>query len=265
MPSKAVYPKLPRATSVRLWRLNWLAAALHLISAVILFVLTDSDATTPVYAIHANTHRGNHTLYGPTLQLLGEMPVGYLAGVFLLLAAVDHAAVASVLRAWYEHQLERSQNAVRWIEYSFSASVMHVMIAMLCGVMSLYLLIAIVGLTAATMLFGLLQERMNWRFQGQPQKKSMLPFWLGCIPYMFAWAILFAVFGQSASKAPAFVWVVMFGLFANESLFAANMYAQQRELGRWKSYIWGEYAFIILSFSAKSMLAWANFIGTSSL
>ena len=95
MPPKAVYAKLPRATSVRLWRLNWLAAALHLISAVILFVLTDTDATTPVYAIHANTHRGNHTLYGPTLRLLGEMPVGYLAGVFLLLAAVDHAAVAS--------------------------------------------------------------------------------------------------------------------------------------------------------------------------
>ena len=256
---------MPKATSDRLRRLNCAAAVLHLVSAVILFALTDKDAKTPVYTFYANEHRGNQTLYGPAHTLLGHARVGYLAGVFLLLASLDHAIVATVRREWYEYELQFAQNTVRWIEYAFSASIMHIMIAMLCGVMSLYLLLAIFGLTATTMMFGLLQERMNWALQGKPLRKSMLPFWLGCIPYIVVWIILFAVFGQSAAQAPVFVWIVMFGLFVNESLFAANMYAQQREMGRWRDYIYGEYAFIVLSFTAKSMLAWTNFIGTRSL
>lgn len=256
---------MPQSITARLQRLNYAAAALHLVSAVILVVLTDTDAKTPVYTFYANEHRGNHTLYGPAHTLLGHARVGYLAGVFLLLASLDHAVVATVRREQYEYEIQFAQNSVRWIEYAFSASIMNVMIAMLCGVMSLYLLLAIAGLTATTMLFGLLQERLNWALQGKPLRKSMLPFWLGCIPYTIVWVILFAVFGQSAAQAPVFVWVVMFGLFVNESLFAANMYAQQRELGRWRDYIYGEYVFIILSFTAKSMLAWTNFIGTSSL
>ncbi len=48
-------------------------------------------------------------------------------------------------------------------------------------------------------------------------------------------------------------------------MFAVNMWLQQQEWGRWKEYVFGEYVFIALSFSAKSMLAWTNYGGTKSL
>lgn len=106
----------------------------------------------------------------------------------------------------------------RWIEYSISAAVMRAQIAQLSGVMEIHLLLAIFGsvqsamgpglishftiglrdtesattedgrrltllaplrLATATMLFGLLQERMTWKEHGNPKEKSLLPFWYG--------------------------------------------------------------------------------------
>lgn len=52
-------------------------------------------------------------------------------------------------------------------------------IAMLSGVMDIHLLFCIYGLTATTMLFGLLQEQMTAHQWGKPEEKSMLAFWLG--------------------------------------------------------------------------------------
>jgi hypothetical protein len=50
---------------------------------------------------------------------------------------------------------------------------------MLAGIMDLHLLFCIYGLTATTMLFGLLQEQMTAHLWGKPEEKSMLAFWLG--------------------------------------------------------------------------------------
>ena len=52
-------------------------------------------------------------------------------------------------------------------------------IAMLSGIMDIHLLFCIYGLTATTMLFGLLQEQMTAHQWGKPEEKSMLAFWLG--------------------------------------------------------------------------------------
>lgn len=251
--------------SRRLWYLNIATALLHTASAAVIFALTETRAVSPVHVDHANKFRGNLSLYGPDTTHVGGATVGYLSGVFLLLAAVDHAAVATVFRPTYESQLARARNYFRWIEYSFSASVMHVMIAMLSGVMSVQLLVAIAGLTISTMTGGLLQEKINGRYQGRPHRKNFWPFWAGCVPHLTAWTVIFVTFGYSASDAPAFVWIVMFGLFQTDALFAVNMFFQQSEWWWWKRYLFGEYVFIGLSLVAKSMLAWTNFGGTRSL
>jgi hypothetical protein len=43
--------------------------------------------------------------------------------------------------------------------------------------------------------------------------------------------------------------------------FAVNMVLQYRGVGRWKDYLYGERAYIILSFVAKTLLLWLVFIG----
>ena len=77
------------------------------------------------------------------------------------LAAVDHLAMAGPARAWYERNVARGINPARWWEYSISASLMIVLIAMLAGIREGAALLAIFGANAAMILFGLAMERVN--------------------------------------------------------------------------------------------------------
>ena len=51
-------------------------------------------------------------------------------------------------------------------------------------------------------------------------------------------------------------------LFLFFNCFAINMYLQYKGVGRWKDYLYGEKVYIILSLTAKSVLAWFVFGGT---
>jgi hypothetical protein len=50
--------------------------------------------------------------------------------------------------------------------------------------------------------------------------------------------------------------VVQFVLFFS---FAANMALQYARVGRWRSYLHGEVVYVVLSLTAKSLLAWLIF------
>ena len=51
-----------------------------------------------------------------------------------------------------------------------------------------------------------------------------------------------------------------FGIFFNS--FALNMVLQYRQTWRWRNYLFGENEYILLSLTAKSLLAWQVFAGT---
>jgi len=259
--------ELTEETSARLRRLNLWAAGLHFVTSGAQFALTDRDNTVPSYTYFPNDLRGRTNLWGPDPEKRGDTIVGYYSGAFLLCACIDHLLCATLLKDYYEHYLKRGQNHIRWIEYSVSASLMHVMIASLSGVFDMHLLFCIFGLTATTMLFGLLQEMMSWRQQGSPDEKSLLPFWLGCVPHIFNWSVILCYFFYNAANGdpPAFVWAIIIVLICLDSTFAINMYFQQKEIGAWSDYIKGEVTFIVLSFTAKQALAWLNYGGARSL
>ena len=62
-------------------------------------------------------------------EVLFDVQLGPLIAVFLFLAALDHFLVATVRYEWYVENLKKHINYARWIEYSFSASLMIVIIA----------------------------------------------------------------------------------------------------------------------------------------
>ncbi len=66
----------------------------------------------------------------------------------------------------------------------------------------------------------------------------------------------------STAEPPAFVYAIFVSLFLFFNIFALNMWLQYRRVGRWKSYIFGERAYFMLSLVAKSALAWQVFAGT---
>ena len=142
-----------RARNLRRWNLG--VGLIHAAQATIL-LLVASEAELPVYGSWINGPPGAAELIRG--ESLFEVPFAAATAAFLYLAAIDHLLVGGPLRGWYERNLARSVNYARWIEYSLSASLMVVLIAMLCGVLELTALIALFGVNAGMILFGLLME-----------------------------------------------------------------------------------------------------------
>jgi len=181
--------------------------------------------------------------------------VGYFTFLFTLLAAVDHLLVATRLRSTYEDGLTRGVNFFRWAEYSLSASLMNVMIALLCGVQEVQVLQAVGFLTATCMIFGALCEGAA--------PTAMIPpryiFWLGCVPFVAVWVLIFGAFMRNSDGAPDFVYALVFVLFCLETAFGIN------QIRRASSYLQREVVYILLSPTAKLALAFITYGGIRAL
>eukprot|EP00043_Microstomoeca_roanoka_P012852 m.125041 g.125041 ORF g.125041 m.125041 type:complete len:268 (+) comp15608_c1_seq1:82-885(+) len=258
--------ELDDAASTKLFRWNIGTALFHLLTSCVIFGITDRQAVVPIFTTYASS-RDDAGGWQPVPEKQSNSIIGYYSGVFLLLAAIDHFLVATLLREQYEGFLRKAQNPFRWIEYSISASVMRLEIAQLSGILDAHLLVAQFGLTMTTMLLGWIQEVQTWRLQGQPEKKTLLPFWVGFVPHAFSWGIISSYFFQAVSTGdpPDFVWAIIFILFFLDLTFAINMFLQQKEVGRWSQYLHGEFVFLILSLTAKQLLAWINYGGGQAL
>jgi hypothetical protein len=68
--------------------------------------------------------------------------------------------------------------------------------------------------------------------------------------------------GDGEAKPPAFVYFIIPTLFVFFNIFAINMVLQYKKVGRWRDYLFGERFYIILSLTAKTVLAWTIFAGT---
>ena len=105
--------------------------------------------------------------------------VGPLIASFLLLSAMAHLLIAYPLNGFYEDNLKRKMNQIRWFEYALSSSVMIVFIAILFGVWDFWALAMIFVLNGLMNMFGLLMEKMN---EGR-EKLDWTPYILGVIAY----------------------------------------------------------------------------------
>ena len=236
---------------VRLRVFNTVAAAVLALEAVYMLV-AGNGLSLPVSATFL---RGDpiSPQSGATETLFG-LGIAAAVAAFLLLAALDHAIVASPrVHRWYERGLDRRTNYARWIEYSISASIMIVLVAMFTGIRDVAALSAIFAANSAMILFGLLMER-----QQRPGNADWTAFWFGSAVGLVPW-VLIGFYVSRTPSVPGFVYgiiVVQFVLFFS---FAVNMALQYARTGWWRDYLHGEVAYIVLSLTAKSLLAWLIF------
>ncbi len=237
----------------RLRRWNLVAALFHLTQAIVIVVLS-TDLALPVGATWATAQPGE-PLSGDRLVELFSYRLGWAVAVFSILSAAFHMLVASPW-GWprYVAELGREQNRFRWVEYSLSASLMIVLIAGLVGIVDIAALLALFGVNASMILFGWLMETSS-RPQGEV---SWTPFVFGCIAGAFPWTAIL-VYLVGADTVPGFVYGIFVSLFVFFNCFALNQWLQYRRIGPWRSYQFGERAYIVLSFTAKSALAWQIF------
>ncbi len=259
--STAIASNTPDRVFVNLRRFNLIMGVFHLIQGIAMIVLSsDFSITLSTLYLRAVVAEDTFTLE-QNLQEAASFPFGPAVALFLLLSAVAHFLLGTVLYDWYVKNLKRNMNPARWYEYALSSSLMIVLIGMLVGVYDISTLILMFGLNAMMNLFGLMMELHNQT----TEKTDWTAFIYGCIAGIIPWiVIVFYIIGAAQSvdtEIPGFVYAIIASIFVFFNIFALNMWLQYRRVGPWKNYLFGERAYIVLSLVAKSLLAWQIWSG----
>jgi len=243
-----------RVRKLRWW--NIVVGLVLAVQAVALAVLAN-DFTIPVVATYLAGPPGSE----PSVHQVGEFSLGWGVFAFMALSALALLLNASPgIFGWYKRNLAQQRNYGRWIEYSITSSLMIILITLICGAADLAAILAVFGINACMILFGLLMEKYE-----KPGRPNWLSFLFGCFAGIVPWIVVLIYlwspnFGDQ--EAPAFVYGIIASLFVFFNIFAVNMVLQYKKVGKWRDYLFGEKVYIFLSLTAKALLAWQMFGGT---
>jgi hypothetical protein len=241
-------------------RFNIGAGILHFVQGIVMVALGLSKA----YNLNIHTFYLKFIPLPPTPEDKVLFTIGYIgvaAALFPLMSAAAHFTIAFVKNKSYNDNLKKGMNPYRWYEYAFSSSLMIFLIASFSGVWEIWSLVMIFVLNAMMIMFGYLMEKINQ----YTEKTDWSPFVLGCIsggtPWLAIYAYFIAAITSVSQNVPTFVYLIVSIYFILFMVFAVNMVLQYKGIGRWKDYLYGERMYIILSFVAKTLLAWLVFSG----
>lgn len=194
-----------------------------------------------------------------------SIPLVWPILAFIAMSMTAHLIICTIWYKGYKKDLQKGMNRARWIEYSFSASTMIIAIALLSGIYDLASLIMLFALIMVMNLLGMIMEIHNQT----TEKTKWISYNVGWIAGIVPWIAIAIYFWASATNAtsagakiPAFVYWIYVTIFLFFNCFAINMFLQYKKWGPWKNYLFGERVYIILSFVAKTALAWQVFAGT---
>lgn len=243
---------------ISLRKFNLLMALLHFGQGMAMLILS-SNFSLPVTTSYLKFDGATQSLV-PNTQTLFNLKIGPAVAAFLFISALAHLLVSTILNKWYNENLAKGINMARWIEYSFSSSIMIVIISMLVGIYDISALIPIFFVNAAMILFGWMMELHN----KSTEKVNWTSFYFGCITGVAPWIVIALYLASPGSTAnpPTFVYWIFFSIFIFFNCFALNQVLQYKKIGKWQDYLYGERVYIILSLVAKSLLAWQVFAGT---
>jgi hypothetical protein len=209
----------------------------------------------------------------PIFAFVGRVNTSVLVASFVLLTWVFHHIEA----LWAERVVAWIRNGaqwLRWVEYSFSASIMLLAISLTSGVMDVATLLVTFATYNACMVFGGISE-WHLSVRGHDGKKQAMAFYiLSCIMFVAAWVPTFIAFFLTASNlasgesVPGFVYVIIFLIFALQFPFIIifsvkmghmwNMRTTAAEFLAAHGYKY-ELWYIYMSFAAKTALSWTVF------
>jgi len=250
---------MSKITTKSLRKFNFIMAAFHAVQGVIILLISKTFEL-PISGSYLTFNQTTRSLEPATTHLF-NLSLPLLIALFFFLSATAHLVIATIYNKKYNQDLALGMNKARWIEYSISASIMMVAIALLVGVYDFTNLLMIFVLIAIMNLLGLVMEVHNQT----TKKTSWLSYWIGCLAGIVPWVVIGVYFWLSAQKGsapPTFVYWIFVSIFVFFSCFAVNMVLQYKKIGPWKNYLYGERVYIILSLVAKTLLAWQVFAGT---
>jgi hypothetical protein len=231
-------------------KMNLGAGTLHLVSAVVMLIIA-ADFALPITSFNLNGPPGTPIEQGE-LNVFADVQLAPLTYGFLFLSAFFHFLISTVGFGKYGDELRHGRNRFRWVEYSLSSTLMIVTIAFVTTVTDFAAIVAVSFANVSMILFGWIMEMVNRK--GGPVWWT--PFWFGCIAGIGPWVAIVGYIFTGDGRPPGFVYGIIASIFVFFNSFALNQWLQYREVGKWSSYLYGERTYIVLSFVAKSALAW---------
>ena len=245
----------------KLRRFNGVVGVVLLLEGVLMLLLSN-DRTLPLTTNYLQSDPFAEKTFPPPAQV-ANLRLGPMVAAFLLLSGLALLLLTLPrIHAWYVANLKKGVNYARWMEYSITASLMIVVIAMLSGMWDISSLILVFFLNMTMILFGWMMELHNQT----TRKTNWTAFYFGCLAGIVPWVVIalyfFSAVANPGAEVPTFVYFILPILFVFFNIFAVNMVLQYKKVGKWRDYLYGERVYIILSLLAKSALAWQVFAGT---
>lgn len=204
-----------------------------------------------------------HTVYAAATLHLFDMSLPQLLALSLAISAATCGILARWLRAPYAVWVKQGSNPIRWMDGSFSTSLIPVAIGLVVGLSDVTSLLMLFVLGFATHILGLYMEAYNAEHManGQPAK-DYRPFILLCITSAAVWLTLGVAILSSVifgSGLPTGAWTAYgIGTFC-VGAYGFILLQGYRRRGRWANYRTSDLACSLLSFAAKSTIAWLLF------
>jgi hypothetical protein len=266
---------MKRFTSPRTIRICTLvAASLHLIQAFVVLGLSWKNDTrvrlTQTYAAWPSD--STNPITHPTVSG-GTIDLKFLIFSFFLLSALFQGFPAAVTPLWrrlFQSIQNKGIQPFRWIEYAASASCLLLACAVVDGTIDLHYLLVMFFTNAAIMLLGYVQEVFAYVYimvKGSSGNRweYLMPHLVGWLAYIPMWSMLLTKFALAVKHSDRSPPTTVFLLFImNAIVFSSFGLVQLVEM----LYIYSnpdrrpiyaaraEFAYTILSFTAKTQTAW---------
>lgn len=206
---------------VTLFRVHFTTCVLHFAGAItgVVLIFTGHDWSVPVVTSRSDwrqidTTRGgcccdeitgaNNCYITPIFEQHGfrislttlVVIFHFLSFFWQFLVLIDCSHVHT--RKLYEEELKNQRNILRWGEYSLSAPLMTIVLAVIFGVIDAWLLFSLAACTSALQAFGYGQEIFSALSADKTSKFiRLLPLATGCLFFTCYWSAIVAAFVES--------------------------------------------------------------------
>lgn len=271
----------PQISLQTLHVLHWIAAVLHAVQAAavayLIWIYLPKVADPPhgVFQLTTQLQKWENNTSGRVKSMVGnftintvqqdvfEVDVKTIIFIFFTLASLDHFITVLLDSVWASRNGQNIADLgarTRLLEYSISASLMAVAIAIETGIVDVFVLSGIFFLMWSCMLFGwfaetfILKDPVDNLHAQLAHLAGWIPFSLGYLPIIVTYYLEDNI---SNFHAPFFVQFIVWGQLFNFILFGI---AQALYIFDFTSRNFSETVFLTLSITAKTMLAWAVLI-----
>lgn len=229
-----------------------------LIQSLVIWLLS-STFTLPVTTNYLESSGIGNSLVHVTKEIF-RVQTAHILVIFLLVPSIMHLIIALPgVFSKYKKLIEDKYNPLRWLEYSLTAPLMIVLLAMLSGIFDFSTLILLFTVSVSMLLFGANMEVINRNLEKVHWSSFIFGSILGIVPWIIIWMHIAGA--RDVSLIPSYTIITFFSLLAFFAFFPLNMFLYYKKIGPWKDYEFTETCFVMLSLCSKSALAWQVFIG----